>query len=160
MNPLRSKRWLALLLFAQVLLLAGCLNKTIYPAVLLIVDSVEPYQLVPTATDTASLPTVSVTLVTQSRVPAYLKGFSVSYTTNLGEPLPYLTIEELPLLTTLQVSGSTQVTVPVYSSRVVDLFELSPSSIAPIKATITLRIQDANHNTIFREALCLLYPIS
>ena len=138
----------------------GCLEKTLFPAVLLTVTAVTPYKVQPTiaeASGTANLPTVVVSLRADTAVPAKLTGFAISYATAVGEPIGQLAVPFTPYNLVLETGATTQITFSPYTSRVVSLFELSTSDIAPITTKILMTIEDQNRNTITKEAHCLLY---
>ncbi|MBF0499877.1 MAG: hypothetical protein HQM09_07080 [Candidatus Riflebacteria bacterium] len=156
------KTFLLFLLAVTYFSLVGCSEKTIYPAVLQTVVSVTPYEITPTAisaTGTATVTQPSIALRSDSGVPSQLKSYSVAYSTNLGQNIPELRIEETPYDLFLAQNATTNIPVTVYTQRVVDLFSRSTSNISPIRATILLTINDANGNTTQREASCLLYQL-
>lgn len=146
-----------LILIFSATLLTGCIEKTFKPEAILEVTSLSPYELIPTATDTASLPTTSITVTSINTIPCNLKSFSVSYLTKFGEVIPSLAIPTTQIETKLAAGGSIDVVVKPYTARVLELFELSGSDISPIRAQISLVFKDYNDNLISREANCLLY---
>ncbi|GAB4275462.1 MAG: hypothetical protein Kow0029_16640 [Candidatus Rifleibacteriota bacterium] len=152
-----SKFFGFIILLFYVFLTAGCIDKTIYPSVELEVTSVSPYELYATATDSASLPTTAVNVTSLNKIPCNLKTYSVSYYTKYGENLPGLEVLSTPIETKLDAEGSISVTVKPYTSRVVDLYDVSNSDISPITARINLVFEDYNGNTVSKEAHCLLY---
>jgi len=140
--------------------LPGCIQKTIYPAILLTVVSVTPFELRPTAptgSATITLPSVVVALRSDVQMPANLVAYSFAYETNLGSPLPQLAVGPIPIELSLTVGGTTNITLNPYTQTVVDLFSNTTSEISPIKATILLDVKDVNENTVRKEAHCLLY---
>ncbi len=140
-----------------VFLTTGCIDKTVKPAVVLEVTGVAPYSVQPTATDTASLPEVTVSITSLSKVPCNLRTISVTYLTPYGEAIPQLEVSPIPVEGKIDAEGSLDVAVKPYTSRVVNLYELSSSDISPITAKITISVEDYNGNWISREAHCLLY---
>lgn len=144
------------LLFA--VLTTGCnVESAFKPSVVLEVPGVSTYELHPTATDTASLPTTDVTVKSLSKISCNLKSYSISYTTQYGDALPQLAIESVPMEKKLDAEAEITVTVKPYTSRVLDLFELSTSQISPLTAEITLTFKDYNGNWVSKDAHCLLY---
>ena len=146
------------MILSAVVFLSGCIEKTLKPAVIMKVAQVSPYRVFPTGTGTSDLPTVDVLLTAQSGVPSKLLSYAVTYQTSQGQALPQLRIDETPMELLIAPSADTTITLPVYTSRVVDLFDLTLSDISPLKASIRLTIHDENNNTIAKEAHCLLYP--
>jgi len=152
-----------LLAFAALfcsLFLSGCLEKTLFPPVLLTITDVTPYKVLPTvaeASGTANLPTVVVSVRADSQVPAKMTGFAVSYRTSVGEAVPSLAIPFTPYDLVLTTGGTTAITFSPYTPRVVTLFQETSSDIAPLMATILITIEDQNRNTVHKEAHCLLY---
>lgn len=144
-------------LLASALLLTGCIEKTIYPEVALEIPAVTPYELYATATDTASLPTTSITVTSISKIPCNLKSYSINYNTQYGENIPSLNIAPTPINIKLAAEGSIDVVVKPFTSRVVSVFELSNSDISPITATVNLVFEDYNGNMVSKEGHCLLY---
>ncbi len=154
----RSVKSLLFIFAALVALFAtGCIDKTVYPATELQVTSVEPYALIPTATDTASLPTTTITVKSQSKIPCSLKSISARYFTVHGEEIPLLAISRQEIQTSLDAEGEATIELGPYSSALLDLFELSASKISPVKAQITMHFLDINGNWVNLEAHCLLY---
>ncbi len=135
----------------------GCIDKTVYPATSLQVTSVEPYALIPTATDTASLPTTTITVRSQSKIPCSLKSISARYFTVNGEEIPLLAINNQELQMSLDAESEATIELGPYSSTLLDLFELSASRISPVKAQITMHFLDVNGNWVDLEAHCMLY---
>ncbi len=149
--------WVVAIVIGGAVFLSGCIEKTVLPAVLVTVAKVEPYDLIPTATETSALPTVDVTLDFESAVPTNLRSYSITYRTRAGQALPELTVPETPYQIKFSPTAGQVVTLRPYTSRVVDLYELTPSAISPIVATIRLTLEDVNGNTVFREATCRLF---
>ncbi len=140
-----------------IVLLNGCIDKTIRPEAAIEISTVTPYELTTTATDTASLPTTAITVNSINTVPCNLKSYSVTYFSRFGEIIPSLSIPSTPIDLKLAAAGTIDVTVRPYTSRVVDMFELSNSDISPIQAKINLVFEDYNSNIINKEAHCLIY---
>ena len=145
------------LLFVTAIFSNGCIDKTFYPATEIEVVGVDPYALIPTATDTASLPTTQITVNSLSKIPCTLKAASVAYYTSLGDEIPYLGVSRQPMEMKLDAEGTLAVTMNVYPKALVDVFELSNSDISPVKARITLHFNDINGNWVDRDAHCLLH---
>lgn len=145
------------LLFVAAIFSNGCIDKTFYPATELEVTKVEPYALIPTATDTASLPTTQITVNSLSKIPCTLKAASCAFFSSLGDEITFLRITRQPMETKLDAEGSLDITMNIYPKALVDIFELSNSDISPVKAKITLHFNDINGNWVDREAHCLLY---
>lgn len=137
---------------------SGCIEKTLFPKVVINIAKVEPQVLIPTATDTASLPQINITVDIETPIPLKVISYSVIYKTNLGQILNELTINEMPYYQKLQPTVGQTITLSIYTRKVVELFELTPSNIAPIIATIYLKFTDANENTIVKEVVCQLFP--
>jgi hypothetical protein len=153
----KRKILVSLTLLTAVLLSTGCIDKTFRPEVALEIPSVAPYELYTTATDTASLPTTSITVTSISPIPCNLKSYSISYFTKYGDIISGLSVNSTPLELKLEGEGTITVTVKPYTSRVVGLFELSGSDISPVTAKINLVFKDYNDNMVSKEAHCLLY---
>ena len=145
------------LIFVTAVFSNGCIDKTFYPATELEVVGVDPYALIPTATDTASLPTTQITVNSLSKIPCTLKAASFAFFTSLGEEITYLRVSRQPMETKLDTEGSINITMAIYPKALVDIFELSNSDISPVMAKITLHFNDINGNWVDREAHCLLY---
>jgi hypothetical protein len=77
--------------------------------------------------------------------------------TPYGEPIPQLEISAMPMEGKIAAEGSLAIVVKPYTSRVVNLYELSSSDISPITAKINFSFEDYNGNWVSREAHCLLY---
>jgi len=138
----------------------GCIDKTFFPSTELEVTSVTPYSLIPTATDTASLPTTQISVLSLSKVPCSLKGISASYYTVMGDEIPLLAVNNQQLEQKIDAEAAVVIPFSPYSSRLVDLFELSSSEISPVKARITMHFLDINGNWVNLDAHCMLYKYS
>lgn len=145
------------LLIVAAIFSNGCIDKTFYPATEIEVVGVDPYALIPTATDTASLPTTKITVNSLSKIPCTLKAASFAFFTFLGDEITYLRVNRQPMETKLDAEGSLDITMNIYPKALVDIFELSNSDISPVMAKITLHFNDINGNWVDREAHCLLY---
>ena len=143
-------------LLAATFFVSGCADKLLFPETSLLITSVSPYELIATATDTASLPTTQVNIKSQSKIPCNLKGYSIDYFTSLGEEIPSAKVEFTQVELEIQGEAEVSFEVKAFSRRMVDIFELSASQIAPVTARITLEFKDLNGNHISREAHCLL----
>ncbi len=153
-----KRKFLVMLsLLGALVFSTGCIDKTFKPEVALEVPSVAPYELYVTATDTASLPTTTITVNSISPIPCNLKSYSISYYTKYGDFIPGVSVANTPLELKLDGEGTISVTVKPYTARVVDLFELSGSDISPVTAKINLVFKDYNDNMVSKEAHCLLY---
>lgn len=156
-DMLRRMAWVILALGIVSLTETGCIEKTILPTVMITVAKVEPYDLVPTSTATADLPTVQITLDFETQVPTNLVSFSIAYQSKVGQALPELAIPTTPYEFKFTPAAGQTITISPYTRRVVDLYELSPSDLSPILATIRLTFEDANGNTLTRDATCRLF---
>lgn len=137
----------------------GCIDKTFYPATELEITSVTPYEVIPTATDTASLPTVLIAVKSISKIPCSLNSFSIKYFTSLGDEISSLAANSVPMNYKIDGEATLDVEMRPYTTRLVDIFELSSSQISPVTAKITLNFDDINGNFVSREAHCLLYKV-
>lgn len=137
----------------------GCIDKTFYPATELEITSVTPYEVIPTATGTADLPTISIAVKSISKIPCSLNSFSIKYFTRLGEEIPSLAANSVPINYKIEAEATLDVELRPYTLQLVDLFELSSSQISPVTAKITLNFDDVNGNLVSREAHCLLYKV-
>lgn len=135
----------------------GCIEKTILPTVMITVAKVDPYDLVPTSTATADLPAVQITLDFETPVPTNLVSFSIAYQSKVGQALPELAVPPTPYEFKFTPAAGQTITISPYTRRVVDLYDLSPSDLSPIIATIRLTFQDVNGNTLTRDATCRLF---
>lgn len=135
----------------------GCIDKTFKPATELEISAVDPYSLIPTATDTASLPSVSITVKSVSKIPCSMTGFTITYFTNLGEEIHSLAAIGIPIELKIDAEAEATVVIRPYTKALVDLYELSSSQISPVLAKITMNFKDINGNLLNREANCLLY---
>ncbi|MDD3148705.1 MAG: hypothetical protein PHD82_15530 [Candidatus Riflebacteria bacterium] len=121
------------------------------------VTSVSPYALIPTATDTASLPTTEITVLSQSKVPCSLKSLGVNYYTAFGDEITSLAVNNQQIEMKVDAEAELVIGVSPYSAGLVDLFELSSSQISPVKAKISMNFLDINGNWVSLDAHCLLY---
>ena len=153
----QHKIFFLLLTFFGIIFTTGCIDKTFKPEAALEVADVTPYELTPTATDTASLPTTAITVNSINTIPANLKSYTISYFTKNGDPIPSLSVGTTPINLKLAAAGNISVTLKPYSAKVVELYELSNSDISPISAKITLYFEDYNDNIVIAEGSCLLY---
>ena len=146
------------LLFIGILLstcLSGCIERTLYPAVNLTVEGVDPYESFPSA---GAEPTeVSISLKTEEGIPSNLEAFSIAYYTRLGEPISKLEVPKTAKHQFLPAATANSISITPYTAYVLDLYELSSSDISPIRADITLYVKDVNGNRVERIASCLLY---
>ncbi len=145
------------LVFVAAIFSSGCIDKTFYPATEIEVVKIDPYGLIPTATDTASLPTTQISIRSLSKIPCTLKAASFAFFTSLGDEITYLRVSRQPMETKLDAEGTLDLVMSPYSRALVDIFELSNSDISPVMAKITLHFNDINGNWVDREAHCLLY---
>lgn len=78
----------------------------------------------------------------------------------MGDEIPLLALNNQQL--ELKVDAEATLVIPFspYSSRLVDLFELSSSEISPVKARITMHFLDINGNWVNLDAHCMLYKYS
>ncbi|MGM0600252.1 MAG: hypothetical protein ACQETH_10600 [Candidatus Rifleibacteriota bacterium] len=136
---------------------SGCIEKTLNPEAELEITSVEPHALYVTATDTASLPTTDVTVTSINTIPCNLESWWINYYTSSDEPIPSLKTIPTSLAGKLEAEGTLTITTSPYSTRVVDLFELSGSNISPIVAEMNFVFKDYNGNHISKTASCLLF---
>jgi len=145
------------LIFVTAVFSNGCIDKTFYPATEIEVVGVDPYALIPTATDTASLPTAEVSVKSLSKIPCTLKAVSIAYFTSLGEEIQILRVDNQPIEVKLDAEASLNIDIRAYTPSLVNIFELSTSDISPVSAKMTLHFNDINGNWVNREAHCLLY---
>lgn len=151
-----SRKPFYLLLILFPVFLSGCIDKTFFPPVTMEVTSVDPYRLLPTATDTASLPETSITIQSLSGIPCHLRSYTIAYKTSLGDPIESAAISVTPIELKLEANQSLTVSIKPYTSRIVDLYDLSISDISPIVAEITLNFKDVNDNWVSQVTHCLL----
>ncbi len=155
-------RWTKALLFAASLCatwaLNGCAQKTFFPAVLMSVTAVTPARQSPSGSASAgySVTPVAISLRSESGVAAYLVGYSIEYSTNLGEKLTNLSLPLKTVSQLLPANAVTDVSLDVYSTALINYYRATQSAIGPVDATITLFIHDINGNDITRQAHCLL----
>lgn len=138
-------------------MLTGCIDKTFKPEAVMEITTGESNALIPTATDTASLPEATITVTSINTIPCNLKSFSINYYTRAGEMIPGLNVPSTSLEGKLAAAGTLAVTIKAYTKGVVELFELSNSSISPIIARINLVFKDYNDNFISKEANFFLF---
>ncbi|MBF0542906.1 MAG: hypothetical protein HQM08_00660 [Candidatus Riflebacteria bacterium] len=138
------------------------MEKTIFPAALIEVTGVTPFDIKWTvASDTTTLPTAVIALKSESGVPSNIISYSISYYTLSGDPVPELRIEETPMNFFVTANTAVSVTLSPYTTRVVDFFSKTTANVSPLKVSILLTIKDVNGNIITREAYCQLYrPVS
>ena len=144
-------------LLAAALLTTGCADKLLFPETILEITSVDPYELIPTATDTASLPTTQINIKSLSKIPCTLKGYSINYFTSLGEEIPSAKVEFTPAELKIDAESSVSFEIKAFSRRMVDIFELSSSQISPVTARFVLEFKDINGNRISLDAHCILH---
>lgn len=158
-----SRVLLLLCLGLAVTFLNGCAEKTLLPSANLTVTKVDPNILEITdgvqlnSSDPVKLPACTVSLRSENGVPARLISYSITYETRLGDTLPSLAIPSTPYDVDLPPSAETTITFNPYSDQAVELYLLTPSDIAPIRANISMVIKDVNGNTTLRTAHCLLW---
>jgi hypothetical protein len=142
---------------ATAIFSSGCIEKTLKPEAALEITSVEPHALYATATDTASLPTTDVTVTSINTIPCNLESYWINYYTSSNEGIPSLKTVPTSVAGKLDAEGTLTITASPYTTRVVDLFELSGSSISPIVAEMNFVFKDYNGNHISKTASCLLF---
>jgi len=158
----RRHRFLFWLSFASLIMLSGCIEKTISPAVVMTVTKVTPDPVTATITQDASgtlditTTPLSIELSVETGVPSRIVSYSVTYESRIGEPLPEIVIQDMPLDLYLAPSTKTTVSIPVYTLQVANLLINTPSDIAPLRVTASLRIHDVNGNEIVKDAHCQL----
>ncbi|MBF0408502.1 MAG: hypothetical protein HQM10_14215 [Candidatus Riflebacteria bacterium] len=144
--------------------MSGCQQKTFFPAAIITVTTVEPYELVIVANTTASttlgLPDLSVTLKSETAVPSNLTAFSVTYYTLQGDVVPELRIEETPMSTFLAGNTTLVLKMSPYTSRVYNFLSTTNAVISPLKALIMLTFKDVNGNTVQKEVWCRIHSPS
>ena len=137
----------------------GCAEKTFFPSTEIEITGVTPYELIPTATDSASLPTTAISIKSLSKIPCTLKSYSIEYTTRLGEPLAGASSGKIDIEVKVEAEATVELTLRPYSKTIVNLFDTSFSDISPVKARMTLNFQDLNGNWVSTDANCLLYKL-
>jgi len=147
---------------ASLILITGCIEKTVYPAVLITMTSVTPNPITATVTTDASgsisltADPLSVRFSVETGVPSRIISYSVLYETRIGEPLPELSVLDMPFDLYLPPGGETPVettaAVEVYTVQAASLMLNSPSDIAPLRATVSFVIKDVNGNELVKEA--------
>lgn len=157
----RHGRFLLLFSLASLILITGCIEKTVYPAVLITMTSVTPNPITATVTTDASgsisltADPLSVRFSVETGVPSRIVSYSVLYETRIGEPLPELSVLDMPFDLYLPPGGETPVettaAVEVYTVQAASLMLNSPSDIAPLRATVSFVIKDVNGNELVKE---------
>ncbi|HOY67189.1 MAG TPA: hypothetical protein PLP29_09880 [Candidatus Ozemobacteraceae bacterium] len=146
----------------SLVFLTGCIEKTVYPAVILTVTAVAPnpitatYQFDASGTIKLSTTPLSVTLRAETGVPSNIKSYSISYQTRIGDPIPEIAVVDMPFEVYLAPSAETTAEFDVYTAQVVNLLANTRSDISPLRAAITMRIEDVNGNEVVKEAHCQL----
>jgi len=158
----RHGRFLFWFSLASLFLITGCIEKTVYPAVLITMTSVTPNPITATVTTDASgsisltADPLSVRFSVETGVPSRIISYSVLYETRIGEPLPELSVLDMPFDLYLPPGGETPVettaAVEVYTVQAASLMLNSPSDIAPLRATVSFVIKDVNGNELVKEA--------
>ncbi len=171
MKFLKKLMLLLTLLFCAAVF-SGCTDKFIFPEAHFTVVSVTPDKLrLPkkaetttteegteeSAEESITLPVTSISLLSDSSIPANLVSFSITYTTRLGDPIPAVEVPETPYNLQLSANATTEVPMNPYTNRLFNLLELTNSDISPINARMLLNIKDLNGNKIQVEAHCLCY---
>lgn len=163
MSPTRRHgRFLLWFSLASLFLITGCIEKTVYPSVLITMTNVTPNPVTATVTTDASgsisltADPLSVTFSVETGVPSRIVSYSVLYETRIGEPLPELSVLDMPFDLYLPPGGETPVettaAVEVYTVQAAVLMRNSPSDIAPLRATVSFVIKDVNGNDLVKEA--------
>jgi len=166
MKFLKKLMLLLTLLFCAAVF-SGCTDKFFFPEAHFTVVSVTPDKLrlpkkAETTTEEATeesitLPSTSISLLSDSSIPANLVSFSIIYTTRLGDQIPAIEVPETPYNLQLSANATTEVPMNPYTNRLFNLLELTNSDISPINARMLLNIKDLNGNKIQVEAHCLCY---
>jgi hypothetical protein len=167
-----------LLFLTAMLVLAfsqsGCIQKALFPEAHFTVVSVTPDKLRATvtegeaaegeegSTDTeaekkVTLPSTSISLNSDSQIPADLVSFSIYYTTRLGEAIPAVAVPETPYNLKIAPGAATEIPMSPYTTRLYTLLELTRADISPVNAIMGFTIKDANGNKTHIEASCLIY---
>ncbi len=152
--------YFTIFIFSSLFFTVGCIQKTVFPAILLTVTGVTPYEVKPTlpvGSAAVTLQSVAVAIRADTQVPANLKGYSVTYQTKLGDAIPQVSVPFTPLELLLTLGGTTNITLNPYTQDVVTIFNNTNSQISPILATIHLDVKDVNGNTVTVVAHCLLH---
>lgn len=165
MNAVRKQnRFILLFSLASLFLVTGCIQKTVYPEVMMTVKTVTPSSITATFTTDASgtitlspaPDPLSITFQVETVVPSRIVCYSIFYESRIGEALPELTILDMPydLYLAPASDGPVETTteIEVYSLQAATLLINTPSDIAPLRATVSFRIKDVNGNEIVREA--------
>ncbi len=152
--------YFTIFLFFSLFFTVGCIQKTVFPAVLLTVTTVTPFTSEPTkpanASDPITMADIAVSVKADTQVPARLLSYSVDYATRLGDAIPGISVPETPYDLLLTPGGITTINFSVYTGKVLNLFFNTSSDISPILATINFSIKDVNGNTVKMQAHCLL----
>ncbi|PKL50988.1 MAG: hypothetical protein CVV42_01415 [Candidatus Riflebacteria bacterium HGW-Riflebacteria-2] len=169
---LLKKLMLLLTLLVCAVTFSGCTDKFFFPAAHFTVVSVTPDKLrLPKKAETTTeegaeesseeddviLPSTSISLLSDSSVPANLVSFSITYTTRLGDPIPSVEVPETPYNLQLAAAATTEIPMNPYTSRLFNLLELTRADISPVNAKMILTVKDINGNKIQVEAHCLCY---
>lgn len=158
----RQGRFILWFSLASLFLITGCIEKTVYPSVMMTVKSVTPNPITATVATDASgsisltADPLSVTLSVETGVPSRIVSYSILYETRIGEPLPELSVSDMPFDLYLPPGTTapveTVVEVDVYTVQAASLMLNSPSDIAPLRATVSFVIKDVNGNELVKEA--------
>ena len=141
--------------------LSGCADKILFPEATFTVVSVTPDSLrveATVATDTTIVfPPTSISIISETKIPASLEAFSISYTTRLGEPIPQIAVPETTQNLQILPDATTEISLNPYTRRLYDLLSLTNADISPVNALMRLKIKDINGNYVQVEANCLCY---
>lgn len=158
----RHGRFLLWFSLASLFLITGCIEKTVYPSVLMTVTTVAPNPITATVTTDASgsisltADPLSVTFSVETGVPSRIISYSVLYETRIGETLPELAVLDMPFDLYLppgtDAPAETTTEIEVYTTQAASLMLNSPSDIAPLRATVSFVIKDVNGNELVKEA--------
>lgn len=158
----KQNRFLLWFSLASLFLITGCIEKTVYPAVMMTMTNVTPNPITATVTTdasgTLSLTTtpLSVTFQVETGVPSRITGYSIFYESRIGEPIPELTVQDMPYDLYLPPGTDgpveTTTTIDVYTLQAARLLTTTSSDIAPLRATVSFRIRDVNGNEVVKEA--------
>ena len=152
---------------------SGCIQKAVFPEAHFTVVSVTPDKLFlakkaettetgdtgqdPSEEDNVTLPPTTISLNSDTGIPANLVSFSITYTTRLGDPITSMTVPETPLNLQIPASGNISFGMNPYTGRLFRLLELTRADISPINAKMVFTIKDVNGNKMQVEAHCLCY---
>jgi hypothetical protein len=129
----------------------GCGRNDFFPRADLVIRF-EDANISPTSL--TELPVSSFEVVPLNGITSTLKSYSISYATYLGEAIPALAMENIPL--NIRVAGAEEsgdegeevsFELRVYTERVRDLLITTSSQISPIIATISITYEDIHSNT-------------